>query len=248
MAVACVDHGKAWKAFAKKVHSAEPGSTLYVPHPFPQADQQVIDDFLYQHQEAFGDMPFDQLAAPERRFFSAVRSKTVRFEVLRIENWSPLRCGPERQRSFYFLVRVIEKDGGAEIARAALEDSGLLVKIVNKPEDRHLPPLAGFEASAKLALRKTGVQGRDLQYVTTWGNLRCDTLAPCVVSRSGSTMLLVKGSEVYRLDPGRKRFSFARDLGAPGAMSNVARDLGTRGEKLVSLGQDVFAAAVPIGK
>jgi hypothetical protein len=37
-----------WHAFELEMRRAKPGSTLYVPRPYPTSDQAVIDDYLYQ--------------------------------------------------------------------------------------------------------------------------------------------------------------------------------------------------------
>jgi hypothetical protein len=45
--VSCDPSGEAqWRAFEREVRAAKPGSTLYVPKPYPTSDQDVVADFL----------------------------------------------------------------------------------------------------------------------------------------------------------------------------------------------------------
>src|SRR5580693_294149 len=49
--VGCPPQGEArWRAFEHAVRTAKPGSTVYVPKPYPATPRQVIADYLYQYK------------------------------------------------------------------------------------------------------------------------------------------------------------------------------------------------------
>lgn len=240
-----VEHQRQWQAFAEAMKQASPGSSVYVPNPFPKTDQQVIDNFLYQHGEIWGDTPLEQRRPEEQRLFSMVDSGQVRFQVLRVENWTPLRCGPKGQRTFYFIVRVLDGRSGAEISRAALNNDGLLARLRHKPLDRDLSAIMGLEEAARSVISRNRIQGRDFQYVTTWGSLECDLLSPCVSFRSAGRSYLAKGKDLYLLRPDEESFSLRRDL-TPHRKAAIVQQLRERGKSLVSVGGDAFGVAVRV--
>jgi hypothetical protein len=237
-------HAKEWQVSAERMRAAKPGSPIYVPRPYPATDAQVIEDFLYQHRDVWSDTPAEKLGAPERRFFSAVDSGDTRFEVFRVTNWTPLLCGPQRQRPFYFVIRVIEASTGIEISRAALDDDGRLARVRHRPANRDLEPMPSQD-TARGALARIGVPAQDLQYVTAWGTLDCDLMTPCVASRHGGGAHVVKHGKVYRLQAKGERLSLKRHLG-PAQRDEVSRRYETAGSKLVSVGADVFTVALPV--
>lgn len=239
------EHAQAWRQFSQQVRSARPGSPVYVPKPFPVNDQQVIEDFLHQHRDIWSDTPADQLRPEEKRFFAAIDSGRARFEVVRVVNWTPLRCGPKQQRPLYFVVRVFEPGTGTEVTRAALNDTGLLSRVRHRSVDHDFPPLADLQAATTKAQTQVRPTADSAQYVTTWGSLECDLLDPCVALRDGSDVLLKHKAGLYRISSQSPRLSFQRDVTAQ-RRPEIVKKLDQSGKKLVSLGQDVFTTATRI--
>jgi len=112
--------------FEQAVRTASPGSTVYVPKPYPTTDPQVIQDFLYQykslHREAAdpGKLPKGELP-----LLNGILNGTVTFAVQKAADWTPGRCGKEQRSDFLYLIEIFDAASGAELSRVTLHASGL---------------------------------------------------------------------------------------------------------------------------
>lgn len=243
-------HQKDWQAFAEKMRTATPDSPIYVPHPFPKTSQEAFDDFVFYHRRAFADIPLDKLRPDEHRFFTDLDKNQLNIQAVKVANWTPLRCGAKRERTFYFLFRVFERTSGTEIVRVAVSSDGLPATLMFrslKPElaqyPRAFPSLAAATGTARSATGASSLA--DAQYVATWGTLDCNPLIPCVALRGGSDVFVVKSSQVFRLELGNGVISFKNDL-RPGTSrrQDVLSKYRKLGERLISLGGNAFVPAV----
>jgi hypothetical protein len=244
------DHKEEWGRFQRELRSAKPGSPVYVPHPFPRKEAQVVENFVYQHTEVWRDTEAEHLPPLEKRLFSAIAEGNVRFEILRVENWTPHRCSPRGRRSFFYLVRVYETVSGLEITRASLHDDGLLFMLQHRPLEPELSqfPLT-FPDLKKGLQRGESVLGPNLsepQYVATIGALRCDPLAPCIAFRHAEGIVLLHRRGLYRLEFPRVKLSMRQDLQPPEHRKRLVKELENRGRRLVSLGGDALTTAVAV--
>lgn len=246
------EHQQSRAAFAKALRQAKPGSPIYVPHPFPQKDQEVVDNFLSYHRTAFEDTPFDALSPEEQRFFSALADDRLHFEVLRVANWTRLRCRPDRDRAFYFLIRMFDGEGGPEITRVAVSSDGILSSLAHRPmkaglEQYPLPvPQLDLAASLARAIARSPRLG-DGQLVATDGTLRCPPLRPCVALRDGQRAYLVRDEKVLRLGRPDQTLTLPANLGRAERQAVIDRHR-RRDEHLVTLGGDRVVVAVPVGE
>ncbi|HVR08377.1 MAG TPA: hypothetical protein VMW75_10035, partial [Thermoanaerobaculia bacterium] len=96
----------AYDRFAQTVRTASPGSTVYVPKPYPATDPQVIQDFLYQYQSFHLERADPGKLLPgELPLLNGTLNGTVSFSVQKVANWTDLNCGREQRRDFFYLVR-----------------------------------------------------------------------------------------------------------------------------------------------
>ncbi|MFL6232720.1 MAG: hypothetical protein ACJ76N_06265 [Thermoanaerobaculia bacterium] len=233
-------------AFRQALATAAPGSPLYTPHPFPKSQADVVDNFLYYHRNAFSGAPAE-LPDADRRFFELLDTGKIRFEMIRVENWNPLRCGPRKERAFYYVVRAFNSSTGEEVLRASVEDNGHVARVRHKPDGGSLPPVPALADAAGSAQRRLGLRPQQAQYIAAWGTLRCDEVQPCVSFEDGANayvMAALNGAAVYRIDSGA-RLSFRRDL-QPAQIGARADALRKQKKELMSLGFDSFSAVSPV--
>lgn len=242
------DYTEAWAAFASQLKTAKPGSSRYLPYPFPATADEVLGDFFYQHERAWSDTSVRDLPPDEQSLFAALEQGHLRHEVLRVANWTPLRCGPERPREFYYVLRLFDDKTGEELTRAALDHSGLLSNLIHKPlggswgAHNGISTLEAVTAGVRSAY---GVTAEKPQYVATWGTLRCDELVPCVAMRQGEHAYIAKGDDLYRIDEQVDRLSFLHDL-AGDRKQVVLKRAEEQGALVVSLGGDQATLARPV--
>jgi len=230
--------------YERAVKEAAPGSALYTAHPFPKTDQEVVESFIEFHSRAFADMPAERLGTEEQALFNALGENRLRFEVHRVVNWTPLACGPRKARRFFFVIRMIDRENGEELARASVDETGHVARLRHRPEGAGFPPWPALTEARAVLRARVAPGAHDPQLVATWGTLRCDEVEPCVAMRDGNRLWLTTSGAVYRIDLARPEFSFRRDLGA-GRREAVLQAVAQAGEKLISLGGDRFAVAEP---
>jgi hypothetical protein len=178
--------------FAATVKSAPPGSTVYVPKPYPATAAQVIEDFLYQYKSLHRERADPaNLPQGESVLIAGITASTVTYTVQRIENWGADRCGREERREFFHLITIHDATGGAEIARVTVSPSGLWAgKTISV--GAQIAPLPLTEP--REALRKVGetygLKGEEPQYVVTVGSIYCGFTTPCLAFRQGNDAYL----------------------------------------------------------
>jgi hypothetical protein len=239
-----------WGAHDREVRTAKPGSPLYLPKPFPRTREEVLADYTYEFQRLLKDTPASSLPRGAAPVLEGMRRKTLRYDILRIENWSPTRCVKKRRLDTYHFIRVFDAPSGVELTRSVLEESGRLGVVATSMEDertdspklqatRLRPPDAALrEASARFRIK-----GEAPQYVTTFGTLRCTTFAPCIAFRNGQRVYVLSyEGELYEVDRDGRRLEMGTDIGSPELNEPILRSVGPDG-RLVSLGGKVFVVA-----
>lgn len=246
------ENAVSWSEFRKKMQEASPGSPIYVPHPFPNTREKVIENFLNQYHEIWPRS--SDLFEEEKPLAAAIAKGDVRFDILRVENWTGNRCGDEQERKFYYLLRIFNS-AGTELARAALAESGLwATNAYATAAERAEPPArqarrlpAPAEAAKDLRAR-FGVSGSSPQYVASGGHVRCDLTAPCLAVRAGGSVYILspKMNELFEIPAKARRARFDRRLLGPAQVTRglrqMADSLGPE-ERMFDLGGMTFTVA-----
>ncbi|MFY9820848.1 MAG: hypothetical protein WAM82_05665 [Thermoanaerobaculia bacterium] len=234
-----------WSQPDQALRAAKPGSPLYLPAPFPKSKDEVLADYVYEFQRLLKDTPAESLPKGAAEVLEGLRKKTLRYDVLRIVNWSPTRCGKERRLDAYHLVRVLDGRSGLEITRSVLEENGRLGVISStvdneRGEARRLRPP---DEEMRTVASRFKLRGEAPQYVTTFGTLRCPNVTPCLAFRAaGHVYLASYGGELFEIDPQGRRFEMGKDVGTPEKNEPILKSIGPEG-RLVSLGGKVFTTA-----
>jgi hypothetical protein len=139
-----------WNEFAQAMRKAQQGSQIYAPKPFPRTDTEVVEDFKYGYKQMLKGMTPDEISREEWPLSSALERNTLSFRIIKVENWAPDRCRPDRQRDFLYALYITDTATGDEVARAFLNQNGLLgaKPWENREIVRHL--LHGCPACQKL--------------------------------------------------------------------------------------------------
>ena len=178
-----------------------------------------------------------------------IMNSTVTYEVLRVENWTTMRCGSEKRRDFYYLVRVFDAASGVELTRAVIDHSGLFFMLSNLRADQRAEPAAQQrgrlpkpeEAIAALNAR-LDIHGESPQYVATFGSIDCDFASPCLAFRQAGRSFVLHQDEIFEIPANGKRLTNARDVGTPETNASVLAALAPD-ERLVSLGGPAWTIA-----
>lgn len=245
-------HDKAWSAFREAMRKAGPESPIYAPKPFPHSDAEVIEDFRYGFQRMWRGTPEVEIPPDQLRVYRGIVENRLRYRILRVNNWTPIRCLPKKQEDAYFLLYVLDKDTGAELSRFSLAQSGLVAAWTTTPTDTALRKvylgLAAPELNEAVARveKRFGIRGSRPQYVVTWGSVACALPAPCVALQSGGrAYLLQDGQELFEIGPQSRSHSRA-EMNDPARRAALHANLTTE-ERLVSIGSErwVVARRVP---
>ena len=239
-------------ALRQLLQAAPVGSVHEVPRPFPTTEAEILEDFLFKVRG------WVEAGKPERQedltFRNELESGSLRFEIVRVEEWMPMRCYPGAANAFYFLIRAFDRRTEAEVARAALAESGLLEELLLAQQDwsRERPLIDLGEGLAQVAswvgFRKPP---QDAQYVTTGGTQRCPLLFPCVAFRQeGKVMLLVpQGKEVAAFELGSELLDRSACVRTPeeasGRYDRLVEQAKSKGEELFMLGGNLLGTARP---
>src|SRR3954453_14860750 len=97
-----------WALPDQSLREAKPGSPLYLPKLFPKSREEVLANYVYEFQRLLKESPVGSLPEGAAEVLEGLRKKTLRYDVLRIANWSPTRCGKERRLDAYHLIRVLD--------------------------------------------------------------------------------------------------------------------------------------------
>jgi hypothetical protein len=234
-------------AYASAVRAAAPDTPLYSPNPFPTTDAQVFADFVAFHTSAFADTTLDAMPLEEQRLANALKENYVRYEVVDVENWTPLRCGVPKARLIWSVLRLYDATSDEELARATVDDVGHVGRLRHRPAGRSLRPIVSLSLAAR-AIRELALGARDAQYVATWGTLECDELNPCVAMREGGTVYLLDGrnGDLFRFNRASRRLSFRQDLAVDRRATTLTQAV-QGGHRLVSLGADTFVEVEFVG-
>jgi hypothetical protein len=249
--VSCPPEGEArWQAFEQAVRTAHPGSRVYVPKPYPVTSIQVIADYLYQYKSLQRDRRDPKtLNADEVPVLDGIMNSTVTYEVLRVENWTTMRCGTEKRRDSYYLVRVFDAASGIELTRAVIDYSGLFFVLVNMREDQRaenpalqrgrLPPPADAMAQADA---RFNIQGELPEYVTTYGSIHCHFAYPCLAFQQGGRSYILFQDEIFEIPAAGRRLTNGKNVGTPETNAALFATLAAD-EKLISLGGPAWTIA-----
>lgn len=245
------EHVANWHTYERALRSAEPGSLHYLPKPFPKSSQEIIEDFVYQYRRTWdyaSEVPSEQSS-----IYEGIQQNALRFEIVKVENWTTLRCGKREELAFYHLIRMFRGLDDSELGRAVLTDSGFIAEISTSTEkertasaderNRVFPPLKDTLARVKSDF---GIAGSTPQYVTVFSIPRmCEPYAPCVAFRAGrDTYVRSYRGDLFRVAASGRRVSTQRELKRPDKMTEALAALGLRvDEGVVSLGGSLWAVA-----
>lgn len=84
------------------------------------------------------------------------------------------------------------------------------------------------------------------QYVTLWGSFRCDLIDPCLGFRVGPRAYLLRGEHLYRIATEKARFSIREEMAEVASKRRFLGAFEGGPEKVITLGHDVMALAVPV--
>jgi hypothetical protein len=232
-----------WNEFSRKMREASPGSQIYVPKPFPKSDTEVVEDFKYGYFQMFKGMGPDQLPRQEWPLYTGIQQKALTFQVVRVENWAPNRCRPDRQRDFFYLLHIIDSVSGREIGRAYVNQNGLLGGWAHFPEQDDTGAIQGPKPKApRLAVAleqvraKFGVKGTRPQYVSTWGMPACDLYLPCVAFQAGGRNYLFQNGDLVEFTLQSRGYSRAEMEATRTRRFEISGAVNPEKEWLVSLG------------
>ena len=239
-----------WALPDQFLRDAKPGSPLYLPKPFPKSREEVLADYVFEFQRLLKDTPADLLPKGAAGVLEGLRKKSLRYDVLRIVNWSPTRCGKERRLDAYHLIRVLDGSSGREITRSVLEENGRLGVVSSTMDDergdsreRQASRLRPPEEEMRSVAARFKIRGDSPQYVTTFGTLRCPNVSPCLAFRSGGHVYLASyDGELFEVEPNGRRLEMGTDIGSPEKNAPILQAIGPGG-RLVSLGGKVFTTA-----
>jgi len=174
--------------FEQAVRMATPGSTVYVPKPYPTTDLQVIQDFLYQYKSLHRERADPKkLPKGELPLLNGILDSTVTFTVQKVADWTPGRCGKEQRGDFLYLVRIFDAPSGAEISRVTLRASGLWSSKSNASSGTSFfAPLPDAEVATRQVAAAYKIQGDAPQYIISLGSIYCPWSAPCLAFRQGN--------------------------------------------------------------
>jgi hypothetical protein len=239
-----------WHAFENEVRIAKPGSTLYVPKPYPKTDVQIVADYLAQYRSLhFETKALSHLPANEGRLIDGIRNLTVTFQVMRMENWTQMRCGKQHKQDHYNVIRVFDAATRVEISRAVSEESGLLVTWMNMPTTASGPAVEPLsrdlptpDAAMAQVNTKFGLQGTDPEWVAAWGTLPCNFIFPCLAFHQNGLSYVFSHHEVFEVSVVGPQLISGRDVGTSETNEKLLPNLASD-ERLVSLGGPIWTIA-----
>jgi hypothetical protein len=226
------------QAYEQSVRSAAPGSTVYVPKPFPTTASDVMIDAHYAYLRIYRDPAV--LPKFERQFYSRLTAGQYAYRVDQVANWTPGRCRNGDRKLSYFLVTLRDLGSGRPIGRMALNPAGLLMEWAPNPGS-DLPPLSDYVGRVTAQFKLTPVKA---QFATVWGDLECiSPLDPCLVFEANSNNYILATSGLYVFQAGTQlaaadAAAIKNFAGYQSAKAKLAPD-----EALVSLTTEGWAVA-----
>lgn len=233
------EYADSWAKYEAEVRKAEPGSLLYLPHPFPQTQREILADLKHSYLRSWADTPWEKLPEEDRPFARGLRRESLEFEVIKVVDWGLSSCVPDMPRRFTWLVRVFD-EGETEIARFSLNESGFIrLYAMRDPGDnpeRHAFSATRLQAEIK---RRYGLVPRDGQFLSTWGAVRCAEQDPCFVFHADDkTYLLHPYRGLYSFDGASPRYDLT-------AMETL-RISETKPAHYITGGHDLFIEVEPV--
>jgi hypothetical protein len=200
--------------FEAHMRAQRPGDPEYAPKPFPKNDAAVVEDFRQQVQFFLKGPKPPLIEGGRRALAQAIDQGTLHIGIVRISNWKSFRCWNYRSGETIYLLRLYDTTTATEVARATMEESGLIGGVMC-PTDRSnlvwskpLPTLAQGEAILTAAVGPVV----DVQYAAGYGTIQCDEWMPCVVGklagRDGYAFLTRSGIYQFEADSRRVDRSF----------------------------------------
>lgn len=248
-----VRHEAKWNAFAQLMRQAKPGSQIYAPKPFPKNDTEVIEDFKYGYRQMMTGMKAGEIPQEEWPLYSALEKNSLAFRIIRVENWAPDRCRPDRQRDFYYVLYITDNISGEEVGRAFLNQNGLLSGWALAPTGAEAaePQAALFRASAAPRLEEVlsqararfGITGARAQFVTTWGAPQCSLPSPCVAFRANGNSYLYRMGDLVELTSGSRAYTGADMEATRTRRFEISSSIDPDKEWLVSIADDRWVVA-----
>ncbi|MDP9122741.1 MAG: hypothetical protein M3O15_15455 [Acidobacteriota bacterium] len=229
-----------------------PDQQIYVPKPYPKTDREVILDYLFQYKSLHRERA-DPKTLPDNELpllYGILRS-TVTFTVQRVENWLPMRCTKDQRRDFFYLIRVLDAGSGSELARVALNPTGLWSVQTNAASAAVktggqaaalLDRLPDPEAAFREVVASYKIQGGSPQYVTTTGTIYCFRTNPCLAFRQGSDAFILYKGALFQISGSGPRLADGKDVGTLETSARVLQSL-RNDERLVSLGGSAWTLA-----
>jgi hypothetical protein len=236
--------------FEQAVRTAAPGSTVYVPKPYPTTDRQVIQDFLYQYKSLHRERADPKrLPKGELPLLNGILNSTITFTVQRAADWTSGRCGREERSDFFYLLRIFDAASGAEISRVTLRASGLWSSKSNYFSGAPFLPLADAELEMREVAAAYNIQGDAPQYIVSLGSIYCPWSAPCLAFRHGSDAYIFRddpvfGNALFKIVGDEPRFVLRPGEDLQSARQRVIPPLRTDGtERLFYLGGTTWTIA-----
>jgi hypothetical protein len=240
-----------WEELEREIRAAAPGSPLFVPIPFPSTVEEAAEDFEALYLRMWIGTDESAIPPEERPLLAALRTGTLEYELIRVENWDPTRCLPHRRKDYYLVLRILKNN--VEIARASLLQSGHLGAWKVAPESlapglrkKWRQTLPNLETARKGFMASLEEMPHEFQFVRVAGGPpRCTELEPCVAFRAGDRSYLYRpldADQLFVFDADSPRHQLAemyqrRELGQPEA------DYAPQTEALFSIGGSTFVVA-----
>lgn len=243
-------HEEQRNEFTRKMRDAEPGSPIYAPKPFPKTNAEVLADFEYGYGQMFKGMRPEEVPQEDWPLYTGLQRKSLSFRILRVENWAPDRCRPDQPRDFYYLLHITDSASGQEVARAIVNQSGLLGGWGAPPDAPELQTASGravaapsLEAALSEVQSRFGIKGSRAQYVATWGNPQCAMPLPCVAFQAGGKSYLFQNGSLVEFTPQSRGYTRAQMDATRTRRFEISNSVDTDKEWLVSIGDDRWILA-----
>jgi hypothetical protein len=220
--------------FEAHMRAQRPGDSVYVPRPFPKDNAAILEDFGQQVQILLNGSTHPLIESGQRALRRAIDGGALHVGIVRESNWRNFRCKNYRGGETVYLLRLYDTTTATELARATMEESGLINGVIY-PTDRRAPiwskTLPTLPEGERLLTAAVGPV-QNVEYATSYGSADCDEFMPCVVGRlaGGDGYALLSYSGIYTFDAGSRhvdRRLSARNQSLPSMMPN---------ERLTSVG------------
>jgi len=234
--------------FRAEILAAEPGSPIYVVHPFPKTPREVFEDFRSDFWSSW--QVRERVPSEDLELADLLIRHDGTFQVFTVEDWSPLRCKAERASKLLYFLRIYAADG-REVGRVGIQESGVIAFYQSGNVTREAPGAGKRWINAFVTLdevkqdaaRRFGKNAARLQYVTQYGTLLCPQTEPCVAFEDGSEKYLWRRHELFVLDAKGGPAVHLADFARPGSSRAALLSRYSGPQFLVSVGGDHYLPA-----